>query len=260
MKKPEFNKDIFIDNKHKAIAIGAGVVLSIALIGGGVHTHNQNKYAEEMQKQIENAKAEQAEYTVGNNVAGFDFDSIPYVKDGYANIDDYWNDVQEMRSSAEGIADSAIRSYGAYMTDEQKAMLRQYENSMTGAATIEDFNGAKEKFDEIVDDCRPVYVYIDSGYSGGSYSGSYANFRRDGVLYDSGYRYTYYSSNVLRHYKTDQWTLGSDGIYRDSNGRVIVASDAHPQGTVLNTELFGEVVVQDCGVGRSDTLDVYTGF
>ena len=260
MRKPDFNMDILIGNKHKAVAIGAGVVLSIALIGGGVHTSNQNKYEEEMQKQTETAKAEQAEYTVGDSIADFDFDSIPYVKDGYDSLGDYWNDVQEMRSSAEGMADSAIRSYGAYMTDEQKEQLRQYEKSMTGASTIDDFNEAKENFDAIVDECRPVVVYIGGGYSGGSYSGSYANFRRDGVLYDSGYRYTYYSSNVLRHYKTDQWTLGSDGIYRDSNGRVIVASDAHPQGTVLNTELFGEVVVQDCGVGRSDTLDVYTGF
>lgn len=163
MRKPDFNKDMLIDNKHKAVAIGAGVVLSLALIGGGVHTYNQNKYAEEMQKQIETAKAEQVEYTVGNDVAGFDFDSMPYIKDGYSNLDDYWNDIQVLRSQAEGIADSAISSYGAYMSDEQKEQLRQYENSMTSAATIDDFNNAMEGFDAIVNECRPIYVYIDIG-------------------------------------------------------------------------------------------------
>jgi septal ring factor EnvC (AmiA/AmiB activator) len=91
-------------------------------------------------------------------------------------------------------------------------------------------------------------------------SSSTSNFKQAGVLYDSQYRYTYYSSKVLHHYKTSQWTAGSDGIYRDSNGRVIVASDTYAQGTVINTELFGECVVEDCGVGRSDTLDVYVNF
>lgn len=254
MKMPDFNKDILTDNKQKAVAIGAGVVLSLALIGGGVHTYSQNKYAEEMQKQIETAKAEQAEYTVGNDIAGFDFDSIPYVKDGYSNLNDYWNDVQEMRSSAEGIADSAILSYGAYMTDEQKAMLRQYENSMTGAATIEDFNSAKESFDDIVDDCRPVYVYIGGGYN-------YPNTgltRSGGVNYYDGRKETYYSSNVLYHYRTGEWTVDDEGFYRTDDGYYVVAASDMKQGTTFEGSK-GTCIVLDSGCAAG-TTDYYVAW
>lgn len=255
MKKPDFNVEMLINfsNKQKAVIIGAGVVLSLALIGGGVHASNQNKYAEEMQKQIETAKAEQVEYTVGNDVAGFDFNSVPYIQMGYSNLDDYWNDIQVLRLQAEGIADSAINSYGAYMSDEQKEQLRRYEKTMVNAVCFEDFDEAMDNFNAIVAECRPVYSY-SGGYSGGD---PY-NFKRDGVVYSNGTRFTWYSSNVLYHYRTGEWTAGSDGFYRDDNGYIIVASSDHSQGTIVDTP-WGQGIVADSGCA-SGTLDIYCNY
>ena len=134
-------------------------------------------------------------------------------------------------------------------------MLRQYENSMTGAATIEDFNSAKESFDEIVDDCRPVYVYVGGGYSGGSYGGSYSDFMRDGIVYHNGNKFTYYSERVLpggglnipgRH--------TSGGFVRDKDGYIVIASDKS-NGTVIDTP-FGEGKVYDSGVSGNH-YDIY---
>lgn len=85
------------------------------------------------------------------------------------------------------------------------------------------------------------------------------NFRYAGVLYDGTYRYTWYSSNSLYHYRTPEWTAGSDGIYRDSNGYVVVASSDYAQGTVIPNTPFGACKVYDSGCA-SGTIDVYTNF
>ena len=84
-------------------------------------------------------------------------------------------------------------------------------------------------------------------------------FESDGVWQDENYRYTWYSSNVLYHYRTPEWTAGSDGIYRDSKGYVVVASSDLPQGTVVEGTPFGACKVYDSGCA-SGTLDVYTNF
>lgn len=85
------------------------------------------------------------------------------------------------------------------------------------------------------------------------------SFASDGVWYDGNYRYTWYSSNDLYHYRTQEWNAGEDGIYRDSEGYVVVASSDYPQGTVIEGTPFGDVKVYDSGCA-SGTLDVYTNF
>ena len=85
------------------------------------------------------------------------------------------------------------------------------------------------------------------------------SFKSAGVWYDNNYRYTWYSSNVLYHYRTPEWTAGSDGIYRDADGYVVVASSDHVQGTVIEDTPFGACKVYDSGCA-SGTLDVYTNF
>lgn len=85
------------------------------------------------------------------------------------------------------------------------------------------------------------------------------SFKSAGVWYDNNYRYTWYSSNVLYHYRTPEWTAGADGIYRDSDGYVVVASSDLPQGAVIDGTPFGACKVYDSGCA-SGTLDVYTNF
>ena len=85
------------------------------------------------------------------------------------------------------------------------------------------------------------------------------SFQSDGVWQDGNYRYTWYSSNVLYHYRTPEWTAGADGIYRDADGYVVVASSDLPQGTVVEGTPFGACKVYDSGCA-SGTLDVYTNF
>lgn len=91
-----------------------------------------------------------------------------------------------------------------------------------------------------------------------TYSNS-GDFKSDGVWQDESYRYTWYSSNALYHYQTPEWTLGEDGIYRDSEGYVVVASSDLEQGSVVEDTPFGDAKVYDSGCA-SGTLDVYVGW
>ena len=108
------------------------------------------------------------------------------------------------------------------------------------------------------------YAYTGDAYSSNDYptSPSYSNsrsFKSDGVWNDGNYRYTWYSSNNLYHYRTGEWSAGSDGIYRDSEGYVVVASSTHGQGSIIADTPFGAAKVYDSGCA-SGTLDVYTNY
>ncbi len=223
--------------------------------------------------QAEEETTEESTYAY-NNDSELDKVHLPiqmYKEEGYDDFKTWWEELQEKRKSYEGVTEDIIAELDGYLSDEEISALQEKELKIINARCFADLDQYIEEYEELVqpavekkNEAEASKGYPSSGgsgssYSGGSYSGNYSNFRSAGVLYDSGYRYTYYSSNVLYHYNTANWDLGDDGIYRE-NGRVVVASDAYPNGTVLNTEMFGECIVRDCGVGRSDTLDVYTAY
>lgn len=223
--------------------------------------------------QAEEETTEESTYAY-NNDSELDKVHLPiqmYKEEGYDDFKTWWEELQEKRKSYEGVTEDIIAELDGYLSDEEISALQEKELKIINARCFADLDQYVEEYEELVqpavekkNEAEASKGYSSSGgsgssYSGGNYSGNYNNFRSAGVLYDSGYRYTYYSSNVLYHYNTANWDLGDDGIYRE-NGRVVVASDAYPNGTVLNTEMFGECIVRDCGVGRSDTLDVYTAY
>lgn len=87
-----------------------------------------------------------------------------------------------------------------------------------------------------------------------------ASLRFNGVVYSNGWRYTWYSQNVLpggglripgRH-------VGNGGLIMDGKNRVCVASSSHPWGKVLNTP-YGKARVYDFGCDYG-TIDVYTNW
>lgn len=79
-----------------------------------------------------------------------------------------------------------------------------------------------------------------------------------GVNYHEGRTETFYSSNVLYHYRTSEWTLDEEGFYRDSEGRYVVAASDMEQGTVFQGSK-GECIVLDCGCALGIT-DYYVNW
>ena len=76
-----------------------------------------------------------------------------------------------------------------------------------------------------------------------------------GVNYYDGRRETYYSSNVLYHYRTSEWWVDDEGFYRTDDGYYVVAASDMEQGTVFEGSK-GECIVLDCGCADG-TTDYY---
>ena len=89
-----------------------------------------------------------------------------------------------------------------------------------------------------------------------AYSMTPQEFRKAGVVYQNGYRYTYYSEKVLPGKGLNIPGRYSDGNFvRDKDGYICVASSDLKKGTVVDTP-FGKGKVYDTGC-PSGTIDIY---
>ena len=79
-----------------------------------------------------------------------------------------------------------------------------------------------------------------------------------GVTSYNGHTETWYSSNARRHKDTANWTAGEDGIYRDSDGYIVVASSDLGYGATVETS-HGMAKVYDSGCA-SGIVDVYVNW
>ena len=90
---------------------------------------------------------------------------------------------------------------------------------------------------------EPVYTSNGSGLT-----------KSGGVNYYDGRKETWYSSNVLHHYRTEEWYTDSEGFYHDPNtGAYVVAASDMPQGTTFQGSK-GTCIVLDsgCAAGTTD--------
>ena len=82
--------------------------------------------------------------------------------------------------------------------------------------------------------------------------------REGGVNYFDGRTETYYSSQILYHHNTPEWTLDGEGFYRDGEGRYVVAASDKAQGETFEGSK-GECIVLDTGCAQGVT-DYYVGW
>ena len=75
-----------------------------------------------------------------------------------------------------------------------------------------------------------------------------------GINFYNGRTETYYSSNVLYHQDTDEWTIDDEGFYRTDEGYYVVAASDKEQGTVFEGSK-GTCIVLDSGC--EDGIDDY---
>lgn len=92
-----------------------------------------------------------------------------------------------------------------------------------------------------------------------SYSMSPSEFRRAGVIYYNGYKFTYYSEKVLPGKGLKIPGRHSDGNFvRDGDGYIVLASCDLPKGTVVQTPFGAGKVYDYCPT--SGTIDVYVSW
>lgn len=114
--------------------------------------------------------------------------------------------------------------------------------------------------EEVVTPAAETISYQTSyepAYSGYTENGSGLT-KSGGVNWHNGRRETWYSSNDAYHYRTGEWTVGEDGVYRDADGYVVVAASDLAQGSTVSTS-FGEGKVYDTGCAAG-TTDIYVAW
>lgn len=79
-----------------------------------------------------------------------------------------------------------------------------------------------------------------------------------GINYYDGRLETYYSSNVLPHYRMGEWSTDDEGFYRTDEGYYVVAASDMEQGTVFEGSK-GECIVLDSGCADG-TTDYYVAW
>lgn len=192
-----------------------------------------------------------------------------YLQEGYVNQEQWQNEFDAKAAELES-THSELLELRDYLSEDNQAIVDNFsldsfkyineleETSGQFAAMRDEALASKERQLEHQRQQRAAQQQQQQATQQQSYSGNSGSFKSQGVIYQNGIRYTYYSSNVLYHYRTPEWTAGSDGIYRDSAGYIVVASSDHSQGTVVSTP-FGAGKVYDSGCA-SGTIDIYTNF
>ena len=180
---------------------------------------------------------------------------VDYRGDGYGSMQEWNASMGAKRDSLEMRAQIIMNMYGDYATDDERAVL---QGCIDGASSLLTMGEVDAEAAEAVQ-----ASYYNAG-SGSSYASAayYANgsglTRSSGVNNYNGRRETYYSSNVLYHHRTGEWTQDSEGFWRDSDGYYVVAAGDKAQGSTF-TGSKGECKVYDSGCAAG-TTDYYTGW
>lgn len=243
-----------------AIFVGFIIIVTSVLLGVSYYTTG-NAEAEE----ITNPTTIPVEQVTDQ--LSYEFPALPYQDEGYSDLKSYWEDLTSKRASFEGISAQVQKEFAGYLSEEDVAKLDELESKLVKSNSIQQLNEYEAQLNEIVNTAKEVHdaeiaaqqtTYSSSGSGGAYYSNGSGLTMQSGVNYYDGRRETYYSSQVLYHYRTPEWTVDSEGFYRDSAGNYIVATSDMPQGTVFQGSK-GSCVVADSGCAAG-TTDYYVNW
>ncbi len=159
---------------------------------------------------------------------------------------------EEASSSSEGTSYSEETSSSSESASPSETVSSEETYSEPEASSSEDTSSSETSSSS------------DSSSSSGSSGGSYDMPSGSGILTWSG-GVNYFNGHMETWYTMREWKgnlgipgmyIGSDGIVRDCDGYICVASDDDPKGTIVETSL-GTGKVYDCGPGHG-IIDIYT--
>lgn len=140
--------------------------------------------------------------------------------------------------------DAAEQAYDPPAEPEPQAAEEPDEPMATWEEPVYDYEEPVYDYQEPVYDYpEPVYDYVEPD---GGYWPTDGLTAQGGVNYYGGRTETYYSSNVLPHYRLGEWTVDDEGFWRTDDGYYVVAASDLAQGTVFEGSK-GACIVLDCG-------------
>lgn len=176
--------------------------------------------------------------------------------------------VVAMHNKAEAVELESDWTWKVYPSDKTNtgALLRMKMDKIGEKvlAIIEEYEAQKAAEEQAVWEAEQAACYYEpvyySGYSYGGVSGDPDGLNSFVGVVDgpNGTIETAYSSNVLYHYRTSEWTPDEYGFYRTSDGYYVVASNEYEEGTVIETSR-GEAMVLDGGCAEG-YIDFYVNW
>ena len=176
---------------------------------------------------------------------------VDYRGDGYGSMQEWNASMEAKRDSLEMRAQMGEVDAKSTELDELRTALEDAKRQALEAA-------AEAEAAEVAQASYYNAGYTPSYASAASYANGSGLTRSAGVNNYNGRRETYYSSNVLYHYRTGEWTQDSEGFWRDSDGYYVVAAGDMAQGSTF-TGSKGDCKVYD-SVCAAGTTDYYTGW
>ena len=142
---------------------------------------------------------------------------------------------------------------------KMQAAMRTEQLALVTEALEAEAEPEEEWVDEYYEWYEPDYVeYYEPVYYESSYAPTDGLTPTGGINYHDGRLETYYSSQILYHQDTADWTLDDEGFYRTDEGYYVVAASDMEQGTVFEGSK-GECVVLDTGCPNG-TTDYYVAW
>ena len=175
-----------------------------------------------------------------------------------------WSDV---RSDVIKIRQDLDHAYSLASLDEIKTELNKLDEKVDKAISDRDEEiAAEEEAARIAEEEAAAAAYYEEYYYDYGYSGGDSGYHptggltpQSGVNYYGDQRETYYSSNVLYHYQTSQWTVDDEGFYREGDYYVVAANDGqHSNGDTYEGSK-GTCIVRDSGCDYG-TTDYYVAW
>lgn len=221
------------------------------------------------QTQVEDSTLSDYVYPKSDS-GNYELPTFTWEAEGYDDLAQWWDALKEKRAGFEGVAEDAISTYGDYLSEDQQTQLKELEDKLLHASSFGKIEEYENQFNEIVGagesakadaEAKAAQKAVASSSSSSGrqyYTNGSGLTKQSGVNYYNGRRETYYSSRVLWHYRTNEWTADSEGFYRDSAGRYVVAASDMPQGTVFQGSK-GQCIVLDSGCS-ANTTDYYVNW
>ena len=193
---------------------------------------------------------------------------------GFATAADHSYHLRDLADQASGIYAEFKEKYADVASDEQKLRAAQLGALLNYPASVSQYDKDKAELEAINLVCKEALekkqqeealkAQLAASLGGGGvyYSGSGPNgvlTRSAGSIYFNGHRETWYSTRepgqMVTAYPIPGRYTGADGIIRDKDGYICVASRSHGKGTIIETSRGLGKVYDVCG---TDAIDIYT--
>ena len=192
-------------------------------------------------------------------------------QDGYKNANEWWTDYQNYRTGYLHCNEKVLTGQNAeYVTEEQESQLHEIAATIENSRSPAELKELSKQFNQIVEDVdkqKNEALYQEAATTEAySWTIETQNYeipssgltQQSGVNYYDGRTETYYSSNVLYHNQTSEWTVDNEGFYKTDEGYYVVAASDMDQGTTFEGSK-GTCIVLDSGCNEGVT-DYYVAW